>query len=176
MGDLQLMTSAMCLAQFGIYTVNGWNLDVQASIVRHLYTNGTATIEGSLGQFPEAGLFQTTNDLPAANAALESAINCYLEASEFIRNRATTELRLFNLDPAESEAEATFRQSLGELQASLTSPVVWSFNTNYTFFARRLFESPSSPRSLLPDFLENDVIAGTLPNATLGGLMPGLTS
>ncbi len=173
-GDAALIRSFLHLCEFGGYTANGWDVDIQLSVLQFLHTNRDGSMESLLAAYPAIGTFESTSDFLAAKTAFQNAIDGYFTGSTLIRNRPTTEIRLFNFDPEVAEEEADFRQALTELKASLQSPVVLSYDTNYSVYALRLFENPAAPRSLMPQFSGNEIIAGTLPDATFGGVVDGV--
>jgi hypothetical protein len=181
-GDLLLLRAGLKSAEYACYTVYSWNLEAQLAELREWAvpadssTATNRTVEPFLRAHPNLLTFATINDLLAARQAFASAIDFYLQASAFIRSRPANTLRLFNLDPGQAEAEQNFRQTLTELNASLSGPVVLSRQTNLTVCLANHFTGDPAPRSLLPSYSENRLILGSLPDATFGGVVGGLSS
>jgi Immunoglobulin I-set domain len=173
-GDILLLRAGLHFAEYLAYTINSWNLDAQLTELRSLLTSGTATPESFLAQFPELFTFATTNDLTSARQAFSDAAALYIAASDFIRARPTNVTRLFNYDPEMAPNEASFRTTLTELTQSLNGPVVLTLKTNLTVNLAQQF-SPANPlRRFFPEFADKAIIAGSLPDATFGGLIRGI--
>jgi hypothetical protein len=104
-----------------------------------------------------------------------------VSASEFIRNRPTNVVRLFNYDPGMAHAEGDFRTNLIDLAQSLSGPVVLRLDTNLTVNFAKQFSGSTTLRSLLPMFDGNAIEAGSVinpmvvPDITFGGVIGGLT-
>ena len=173
-GDLKLIRAGLYGAEYSIYLLNAQNLDAQLTAIRALFTNGSLTIGNVLADYPELLTFATTNDLLSARAAFTNAVNDYTTASAFIRDRPADTVRLFNLDPDETNREADFRSVLTNLLASLSGVQVLALSTNYSVCLSNQFTGATTWRSLLPAFDGNDMVLGTFPDLTFGGLIKGL--
>ena len=174
-GDLKLIRAGLYGAEYSIYLLNAQNLDAQLTAIRALFTNGSLTIGHVLADYPQLLTFATTNDLLSARAAFTNAVNDYMTASAFIRNRPPATVRLFNLDPDETNSEADFRSVLADLRTSLYGMQTLALNTNYSVCLSNQFTGGTTWRSLLPAFDGNDIVLGTFPDLTFGGLINGLT-
>ena len=175
-GDVLLLRSLLEFSQYLGYTITAWNFDTQLAEIRSLITQGALTAQELLQDHPQLFTFATTNDLGLARQSFGNAVTLYLSASDFIRNRPTNVTRLFNYDPAMAVSEADFRTTLVDLNESLKSPVVLTIKTNITMALGNQFDGLHPLRSFLPEFAGNDIIAGTLPDSTFGGIVQGLPS
>jgi|GEM_PF-1321937 len=174
-GDI-LMARAMAQGmQFGCYYLASQNADVLVSTIENLVKKDQLTLQYLLNNYSKVLTFNNTSDMPAAKAAFQKGVDLYLAASEFIRNRPTNVTRLFNFDPEDASSEQTFRHTLSDLAASLSSPTILTENTNYTVSASKFFAANYSLRSFLPTFTNNAFIYGSLPDPTFGGIITGLS-
>jgi hypothetical protein len=172
-GDLQMLRAMLQAAEYAIYNTYDWNLDVQLSAVRSLYTNAQFNFEKLLAQYPSLLIFATTNDLGAAKGAFTNGVSRYLTASQFIRGR-TNLVRLFNLDPGEATNEEHFRLTLNDLNNSFHGAVTLTIDSAYSVFAPPLFDGRHPVRSFLPQLRGAGFALGTLPDLTFGGLIYGV--
>jgi len=175
-GDLLLLQAGLQAAQYAGYTIHSWNLDAQLTTLRSLLTNTNTTAQGFLAKFPNLFTFETPTNLAAARLAFSNAVNLYLNASAFIRDRPTNVVRLFNYDPSMTNEEAEFRTTLSDLGRSLNGWTVLTYETNYNANLSNYFAGAHSPRSLFPRIEEDSIVAGTLPDPTFGGVVEGLAS
>ena len=175
-GDLKIIQAGLYAVQYFIYTLNAQNLDAQLSAIRALYTGGNLSASQVLKQYPQLFTFATTNDLQAAHTAFTNAVNCYMKASTFIRNRPPGEVRLFNYDKASAQGEGDFRLTLQDLENSLVlgPQILWADSALAVDLTPQ-FSGSTTWRSLLPKFDGNAVELGSLPDETFGGLVYGLT-
>jgi hypothetical protein len=167
--DLLLVRAALRAAQFVGYTIHSWNLDVQLAAVRELGNDTEHFFSSHTNLFR----FATTNDLLSARQSFSETVSFYTNASACIRGR-TNVTRLFNYDSSMAERETTFRKTLTELQQSLNGPVVMSENTNLSIYLSQLFNPSNALRSFFPKIVGNAIVAGTLPDASFGGIVQGL--
>ena len=175
-GDLRLIQAGLYAAKYFTYTLNGQDFNAQLTSLRALYQSGGLTASRVLADYPQLLTVATTNDLPLALESFTNAVNTYLLASEFIRSRATNDVRLFNYDPDSLQTESNFRSVLQELKASLTGgPQVLALNTNLTVNMAPQFADRISFRGLLPKFDGNAVELGSLPDSNFDGVVDGLT-
>ena len=174
-GDVVLIRAMLHASECLGYTVSSWNSDIQLRTIQTLLTNKSAGMQALLAQNPNLLTFATTNDLNAAKAAFVNAVDDYMVASQFIRNRPVTVTRLFNYDVEMASSELKFRETLQDLNNSLTNPVVWSVDTNYTFHLAGEFDGSHPPRGFLPAFTNNLIVLGTLPDLTFGGSVTGVS-
>jgi len=175
-GDVLMLRALLEASAYFSYTVYSWNLDAQLSDLRSLYTDGQLNVETLLSKYPYLLAFATTNDLLAARTSFTNAIEHYLEASQFIRNRPASLTRLFNLDATKANAEQKFRVTLADVRNSLNGIVASSLNPAYEMHAASLFSPTWFPRSFLPRFSGDDVALGTWPDPAFGGLLLGYTA
>ena len=173
-GDIILLRAMLQAAEYLAYTTYSWNLNVQMTAVRTFYNQET-TIEQLLTAHPNLLAFATTNDLNAAKLAFRTGASLYMDASWFIRNRSTNLTRLFNYDASQNVDEQNFRLTLTDLTNSLLTAVPLTLDTNYTVNLGAHFGGAHSLRSFLPQFRDNGYGLGTLPDATFGGLVSGVT-
>jgi hypothetical protein len=175
-GDLKLIQAGLYSSEYLIYTLNAQNLDAQLTAIRSLYTNGALSAEQVLSSYPQLFTFATTNDLQAARAAFTNAVNCYMSASAFIRNRPPGEVRLFNYDNESAKEEGDFRLTLQDLENSLVlGPQILAVDYDLAVDMTPQFSGSTTWRSLLPKFDGNAVELGSLPDETFGGLVYGLS-
>ena len=173
-GDIQLLRAILTLSEYSLYTTYSWNLDAQFTSLRTLLTDANVTTESFLRENTNLFQFATTNDLTAARSAFSNATAFYLQASDFIRNRPANITRLFNLDSEMATSEATFRTVLSDLKQSLSGPVVLTADSSITVNISNHFNGAVAPRSFLPQFHRDAIIAGTLPDSTFGGVVHGV--
>ena len=175
-GDLKMIQAGLYASEYFIYTLNAQNLDAQLSDLRALYTGRTLSAGQMLADYPQLFTFATTNDLQAARAAFTNAVDCYMTASAFIRNRPPGEVRLFNYDKVSAPEEGDFRLTLQDLENSLLlGPQILAVDSNLYVDMTPQFDDSTSWRSLLPTFDGNAVELGSLPDETFGGAVYGLS-
>jgi hypothetical protein len=175
-GDVKLLRALLNAAEYASYTACEWNLNAPLAPLYSLYTNGQLSFERLLADHPGLLTFATTNDLAAAKAALLAGVNRYFEASQFIRNRPTNVVRLFNYAPEKAGDEDKFRQTLADLTNSLTRAVTLAAATNYTVFLGAQFTGTHPLRPFLPEIHGNGFGLGTIPDPTFAGLVHSTTS
>ena len=172
-GDLQMLRAMLQAVEYAIYNTYGWNLDVQLTAVRALYTNGQLDFERLFSEYPSLLTFATTNDLSAARTAFINGVARYVAASQFIRSR-TNVTRLFNCGSSEAPAEQKFRLTLLDLQNSLNGAVTLEADPGYSVFMPSLFDGTHPIRSFLPQLHGPGFALGTLPDITFGGAISGV--
>ncbi len=170
-GDIKLLRAMLQAAEYNCYEAYSWNLDAPLAPLYSLYSNNQFSVERLLADHPDLLKFATTNELAAARAAVLDGVNRYFEASEFIRNRPTNIVRLFNYDLDQATDEAKFRQTLADLTNSLTHPVTLTVDSNYTVFLGSQFSGTHPLRPFLPVIRGNGFGLGTLPDLSFGGLI-----
>jgi len=118
----------------------------------------------------------TPDQMSSAGSDLELSIDCYLDASDFIRAEKDDQgddFIAFDSDSLEDEQE--FRNVLQDVKASLAGPTM--IDDHFVLDLSRFFDQPFGLRTFLPDFDEdNNVIACTFPDPTINGLLPEYTS
>jgi len=173
-GDLKIIQAGLYASEYFIYTLNAQNLDAQLTAIRALYTDGNLSASQVLKQYPQLFTFATTNDLQAAQTAFTNAVNCYMKASAFIRNRPPGVVRLFNYDSMSAQEEGDFRLTLQDLENSLVlGPQILAVDYDLAVDMTPQFSGSTTWRSLLPKFDGNAVELGSLPDETFGGLPVG---
>jgi len=175
-GDILMLRSMLHGLEYVGYTASSWNLDLPLTAVRDLATNHMLTAERLCANFPQLFTFANTGELLAAQSAFQNAADRYLDASMSLRSRSANLVRLFNLDPEEALSEERFRRTVADLRASLNGPVMLTVETNYTVYLSNHFSGANSLRLLLPRFSSNSIIAGSLPDPSLGGVIRGLSA
>ena len=174
-GDVLMLRALLHAFEYLGYTAQSWNVDVTLSALRALHDGGMLSVQQVLADYPQLLTFTTTNELLVAKAAFQTAIDRYYEASAVIRAREHNLQRLFTYDFDHAEEEERFRCILASARASLERPTVLCTASNYTLHIARHFDGHTSLRDLLPMFAGDRPIVGTLPDATLGGVIFGLT-
>jgi streptogramin lyase len=169
-GDVLLLRALLEASAYFGYTINSLNVDAQFTALRSMDLDKQLTPGRLLAEYPELFTFSTTNDLAAAKLAFSNAANLYFQASAFIRARPISETRLFNYDLSMAKGEATFRETLTNLQSSLSGAVRLRANTNYVIDMAPLFDGLHSWRSFLPEFSGKNFVVGTL-DPTFGGVV-----
>ncbi|HOC57449.1 MAG TPA: Ig-like domain-containing protein [Verrucomicrobiota bacterium] len=173
-GDILLARAMLWFAQYASYTVCSWDLDFLLSELSAAFRERSATVESMLAAHPNILMIANTNDLAAARQAFVKAVELYLQASDFIRTRTQNTVRFFNYDLEMADGEAMFRQTLIDLTNSLTAPVVLAADTNLTVYLAPHFAGQTPSRSFVPRFHENQLVLGSLPDKTFGGVVEGL--
>ena len=177
-GDVQLARVGLHLAEFICYTLNVHNLNVNADRIREMADNDQLTFESLLSAYPDLLTYNSRGDLLLSKVALQNAITRYAPASVFIRTRQPGTTRLFNLTGDDVNKEADFRTNvLKTIKASLSGPVRVSNEADHreTLYIGAYFKGTRSLRSLLPVFDGDNIVAGTLPDPTFGGIIGGVT-
>jgi hypothetical protein len=175
-GDIQLIRSFLDGMEYFVYNTYDWNLDVQLTVLRSLYSSNTFDIGTLLSEYPSLLTFSTTNDLLSAKAAFVKSANTYFTASSIIRNRPADVTRLFNYAPDDAQDETPFRETLFDVTSSLTNgPVLLEVNSNYSILLSSTFSGAQAPRAFLPRIYGRGFVAGSLPDATFGGIVGGLS-
>ena len=175
--DVQVLRAGLHFMEYLCYTLHAQNLEAQLTALRALYTNNSFSVETLLNQYPALFMYNTTNDLAAAQAAFVNLVDRYNEASDKMRLRMAL-TRLFNLDEGSLDDEISFRTRLNELRQSLFGPAVTlSEHRGYDYddFVVDLkphFSGQHSLRSQLPRFVGSRFAQGTLPEPVLGGIFP----
>ncbi len=175
-GDVQVMRAMLNTSELFIYTLYSWNLDASITSVSNIIHNDK-TFESLLTNFPKALTYATTKDKTLAETAFTSAAALYFAGSDFIRNvRPSGETYLFNLSTNEQPDELKFRETLTNLVNSVDGPAQpLPTATNISVSMAAFFSDASSPRSLLPSFQGSSFVWDSWPDATLGGVVNGLT-
>lgn len=173
LGDVLMLRALLHTAEYFSYTLASWNVDVQLTVLRALYTNDHFNLGQLLDGYASLFTYTTTNDLAAAKQAFTNAVGLYLQASSFIRGRPPGTSRLFSWDPDMADAEYKFRLTLTDLRDSLNGALVSRIETNLTFRLASHFDGTHPLRLFLPSFTNDLFIEGTLPDPTFGGLVLG---
>jgi len=170
-GDIQILRAMLQAAEYVCYTADSCNFDTQLTAIRSLYDGGQLSAERILTDYPLLLTFTTTNDLNAAKLALLNGAARYFEGSQFIRNRSTNVVRLFNYASEKADDEQNFRSTLADLTNSTTHLVTLSVYSNFSVYAGSQLSGTHEPRSFLPVIRGNGFGLATLPDPTFGGLV-----
>jgi uncharacterized repeat protein (TIGR03803 family) len=176
-GDVLMLRAMLNAGELYGYYLYSLNLHAQITAVSNIAATDQS-IEAILSAYPAAFTFATTSDKAAAQAAFSSAANLYLQASDFIRNvRPTNETYLFNLGADETSKELDFRQLLTNLLLSLNgTPEPLPKSQKVSIDLAAFFSDATSLRSLLPEIDGRAFVWDSWPDATLGGVVFGLSS
>ncbi|MCI0539042.1 MAG: immunoglobulin domain-containing protein [Verrucomicrobiales bacterium] len=168
-GDVLVLRSLLEALEYFGYTLHSWNLDAQITSIRPLFnSNGNFSVERLLAEHPQLFTFANPGDLAAAKSAFTNAVALYLRASEFIRNRPPDTERLFNFDTSLTGEESDFRRTLADLRDSLERVVTLRADTNVTVHFARQFDGSSPIRSFFPQFANDAIVLGSLPDTSFG--------
>ncbi len=168
-GDILVLRALMKAACFYIHFLEGFGTDV--NLFEIMQMNSLPEI---LEAFPNLMQSSPRHSWAEAETALRGAIALYGEASPILRGRAG-EPRLFTLAPEDLEGEAELRESLEHILGALDGPVLAGDGDIAVHFGP-VFDGAVNPRALLPEFSgESKAVAGTVPDPTFGGLLPGMT-
>jgi hypothetical protein len=170
-GDIQILRAMLQGAEYACYSAYAYNADAQLTAIHSLFDENPVSLERFLSDHPALLTFATTNDLNAGKIALLNGANRYFAASQFINNRSTNVVRLFNYAPEKANDEQKFRSTLADLTNSIDHLVTLSVNSNYAIYAGSQFSGTNDPRSFLPVIRGNGFGLGTLPDVTFGGLL-----
>lgn len=171
-GDVQMLRAWLRGAECAALVAGSCDLDLPLATLTAI-GQGTSTLQAALAAYPLVFGPGVTNELAAAQGAFTNAVDLYLTASTFIRSRPAGEVRLFNFRAEDAPDEADFRLTLADLRYSLEQPVVRRSRPSLMLHLGALLENTDSWRTWLPAFHSNSVVAGTLPDATFGGMFPG---
>ncbi|MEW6160700.1 MAG: immunoglobulin domain-containing protein, partial [Verrucomicrobiota bacterium] len=133
------------------------------------------TAEEIFARYPSLLTIANASDLSAAREAFRAGVDLYLQASDLIRARPPGRERLFNYDPETFGDERDFRSLLVDLRNSFEGVVRLHVKPEISLHLDALFNGRQSLRQLLPEFSGSTALTGTLPDATLGGALRGLT-
>jgi hypothetical protein len=167
--DLYFARAALNTAEYLIRTVNSWNLSAQLTALKTLADDNQLTLERLRRDYPQLLTFSDANQIAPAQAALEAAVDAYVQAAGLIRTRASGVRHVFNLDSADLDKEAEFRQSALDLKASLSRDMVLNKEPEWIARLGKLTDGSKAPAALLPGFVENKPDASQLPDPTFNG-------
>ncbi len=173
-GDILLLQSSLGFLEFFIHYLHGQNLDLDLHALNALAENDLDSLQRVLADNPSFLAIGNTTNRASARAALEQAVDLYLEASVAIRARAPDLERLFMLSPEDEADEEQFRADLDKLVASLDAPT--SFSDEFesppdVFFTGPLFGTTHSWRDQFPTFTTTGFNPLTI-DPTLDGVAP----
>ena len=165
-GDLQLVRGAANLLEYFVRTLGAWNLSAQFTSLAELGQSKSLNIETLLRDHPELLTVADADQLAPAKAALESAVDAYVQGAGIIRSRPLGLTRLFNVDPPDQAAEERFRQALLDLKLSLAEVITVNEHPEFQVTLRQLVDKSVSPRTQLPMFKTNTPDPASLPDAS----------
>ena len=169
--DLWITRAMLYGAEYGMRTLNSWNLDTELSHLKSLYvTNGELTMQRLMLECPQLFTFSDVSQIAPARLALENAVDAYVQGIGMAKSRPSGSLRLFNLEAKSLENEERFRQLLLDVKASLATAITVNEQPQLKLNWGAVSDGSQSWRSLLPGFSGNFPNPGTLPSATFGGL------
>lgn len=179
LGDILMIRAGLHAFEYFSYTFLAHDFNAQVAAVETFAQSSPFDVAQFLIDYPQLLTFATTNDLAAGRTAFANAADRYAEGSQFLRNRASGIMRLFNFvkDGRNSADEQKFREVFADLKTSLDGNVaVRHADGVYTLFAGALFTGNGPLRSFLPQFQRDRTILGTLPDPTFGGFLIGRTA
>ncbi len=175
-GDVLMLRALLHGLEYWVYTVNSWNVDAQLTALKNLGDAHDLTAQRLLADYPQLFTFATTADMNAARTAFENLVARYQDASVSIRGRSSQDGLLFQYDEESQDKEQDFRDTLADLRDSLAGPEPLTVRPRITYHLARHFSGAVTPRSFLPQFQDNRLVLGTLPDHTFDGLVTGGSS
>lgn len=163
LGGIIGLLDTLCLVDFDLELLPWWNSEAenQATVL--------AAVPNLLGRAATASPARAAG----ARAALQEAIDRYPAASDWIRNRAG-DAGFFILEPEARPDEEEFRDLLAELAPVLTSTIEID---GTAVSLQPIYEDPDwALRPLLPTYMGDNILAGTIPDPTFGGIIPDATA
>ncbi|MBP6507537.1 MAG: exo-alpha-sialidase, partial [Opitutaceae bacterium] len=171
-GDVLMAQACLRAAEFLAHLGSGQDLDLNLDTFMDLMRGDMVTLQRVLADNPNFLKVGLGSERTAAKAALQDMIALYRQASVVIRARPAGLSRLFMLDSDALVAESEFRQALDKIELSLTEPVQIGEKFLYT---GPLFGSTWSLKGMMPTFSASGFEVTTIPDASLGGVVSGLT-
>lgn len=179
-GDIALLKAVFQGIKTSIYIDTAYNSDID---IYDLYIKANAetikNINQLFAQYPQLLKIKRSSNFAPAKASFTSAIDLYLEASDFIRNESDDQLDdLVSIDPFDLAGEADLRDTLNDIKLALNGPKDirhgWDkFRDPSGDFIRvdltRLFDSPADLRDYI-GFAANTPCVPDDP--TINGLFP----
>jgi uncharacterized repeat protein (TIGR03803 family) len=173
-GDAQMLRAMLDAAIFYDYTISSWNFNATVSTISNNVVKNKS-IESLLTGFPDVLKLAPTTYFPAAKGAFTNAVNRYMAASQFIRNRPAGTKRLFNLDASDLAREAEFRSKIADVENSVNGPVAFNGNANTMVCMSNYFAGKAGLRSYFPTTTNSEFIWGSFPDTSFGGVVTGLS-
>jgi hypothetical protein len=167
--DLYVARAALNAAEYFIRTVNSWNLSAQLTALKTLADDSQLTLERLRRDYPQLLTFADASQIAPAKAALEAAVDAYVQAAGLIRTRAAGVRHVFNLDAADFDKEGEFRQMALDLKASLSGAMVLNQKPQLIARLGKLTDGSKAPATLLPGFVQNHPDASQLADVTFNG-------
>ncbi len=170
--DILMARACLRAAEFLANLGSGQNLTANLEDLYQVAKGDMLTFQRIINDNPNFLTVGDTAKRTAAKTALQDMIGLYRQASTAIRARPAGVNRLFMLDPADLPAEAEFRLMLDRIEQSITAPADMGGAYVYT---GPMFESSWNLKALLPPFSATGFDVTTIPDASLGGVISGMT-
>jgi hypothetical protein len=170
-GDVQFIKSILFAIKANLLLFNTFNLPFNWEQINNLYESERLSIEKYLSVYPDA--LRTVNGETRSEAlvSLIQACYSYFAASEFIRLRPLKSERLFSFDADLLKAEEDFYSDMARLRSSLESPTLFSSTSTESVYLGPIFESSFSIRHLAPEFRDDNIVLGSWPDRSFGGII-----
>ncbi|MBX3750329.1 MAG: hypothetical protein KF897_09590 [Opitutaceae bacterium] len=170
--DILMAQACLRAAEFLAHLGSGQNLDANLEDILEVAKGDMLTLQRIINANPNFLTAGSSSERLAAKTALQEMISLYRTAATALRARPAGVQRLFMLEPADFAAEAEFQFMLDRLEQSITAPVDMDGAIVYT---APLFDAAWSLRAQLPPFTATGFDVTTIPSATFGGVITGLS-
>ncbi|MBU4263877.1 MAG: hypothetical protein KKC76_18630 [Proteobacteria bacterium] len=181
-GDVCLYRSVLYGAKSMIMITDSYNLNVEPAVLLEKIKAGIFSINTDLFvAYSDFLKVKTPDQLAPAKEAIDNSIDSYFVASAVIRGEVDDQLNDFVAFDADSLLdEEEFRNTLADLQSSLTGPAMVGGGEEddpLPLDLSRFFDDPFHLRDMLPIFdAENNLLLCSLPDPTLNGVLPEFTN
>jgi len=170
--DILMARACLRAAEFLAHLGSGQNLTANLEDIYQVAKGDMLTLQRIINDNPNFLTVGDTAKRTAAKTALQDLIGLYRQASTAIRARPAGVNRLFMLEPADLPAEAEFRVMLDRIEQSITAPADMGGGYVYT---GPMFEASWNLRAQLPTFSATGFDVTAIPDASLGGVVSGMT-
>jgi len=177
--DIVLIKSFLKAIISMLHVAKNYDSDLVLYDIYQLHLDDNLHIQGFLNLYPQYFKRMSANELVDAETCFRDAVAYYNEASDLIRARQALD-RLFDLTPGQDTIdEANFRIYLNHVLASLDTPTLLhpvDLGRDIKLHLRPLLDGNVYPEDLYPQFYENYLVEGSIPDVTFDGLFPELTA
>jgi hypothetical protein len=170
-GDVQFIKSILFAIKANLLMFNTFNLPFNWGQINDLYKSERLSLDKYLSVYPDALKTVNGETRSEALASLTQACYSYFAASEFIRLRPLKSERLFSFDAASLNAEENFYSDVARLRSSLESPTLFSSTSKESVYLGPVFDSSFSIRHLFPEVRDNNIVLGSWPDRSFGGIV-----
>ncbi|MBI3320092.1 MAG: hypothetical protein HYZ89_05855 [Candidatus Omnitrophica bacterium] len=179
-GDLLGIQAGLESLHAAVAILASYDADLSVSNVAAAATNSFDLDTNLLNPRPNLLRLQNPSRLIEAKLHGLWALRAALDTSAYLRSSDDADQRddVFRLEERLAQVEARWRPQIEELRSSLQTvidPDPDRIGDEFRLNLNPLFDLPLNPRALLPRFDGLDPLPRTLPDPTLGGILPDAT-